>query len=131
MTYVKLPNELLAEVVRQQEKMGWPEMVPAYAEIKKADGKTYFKPYENLTVGDCEQLVQQNIDAAWRALDRYAGNSSQRTLKRAAHFVLYARLYRCTYISLTGKTDSTEADMPFPQMSDDEIAELLKRQEEE
>lgn len=130
MTYIKLPTELLAEVVRQQEKMGWPDLVPAFAEIKRADGKTSFMKHGSLTVSDCEQLVQQHVDAAWKALDRYAANSSQRTLKRAAHHVLYARLYRCTYISLTGKEDSTEIDMPFPIADADELNELLQRKEE-
>jgi hypothetical protein len=46
---------------------------------------------------------------------------SKHSLKTAGWNIIRARLYRCTYFSLTGKTDSTEHDMPFPFLPADEV----------
>jgi hypothetical protein len=111
---VKLPQPIIVELVRQQEAMGWPDMVPAYAEVKHADGRTLVYEHGDLTVALCEQLVEQHSRSAIAAINRFRANSSRRSCKTAAFHVLRARLYRCRYIQLTGKKNSTEADMPFP-----------------
>lgn len=105
-----VPADVIAEVVRQQEAMGWPDMVPMYAELQ--DGR--FMCHEDLTVADCEQVVEWRIRRARLWLRRHGWSPSRKTLRNAARNILLARLYRCQYITLIGKTDSTEADMPFP-----------------
>lgn len=110
----KLPSEILVEVVRQQELMGWPEMVPAYAEYPDANGNMLWDHFEKLNVAICEQLVEHHSRKATKALNTYQLTHSTRSLRSAGKNILYARLYRCRYLTLLGKTDSTEADMPFP-----------------
>lgn len=110
----RLPPEVIAEVVRQQQIMGWPDRVPAWAPIRGKDGVTRYERFENLTVADCEQLAEQFTRRARSALATYGKHCSARSLRMAGKAVLYARLYRCQYITLIGKKDSTEADMPFP-----------------
>lgn len=119
---MNVPTAILAEVVRQQELMGWPEFVPAYAEIRKADGHTYFDHHENLTVGDCEQLSEQYHRKSLKALETWKRTGTVRSLRAAGKSILYARLYRCRYLQLTGKTDSAESDMPMPLCHDHRAA---------
>jgi hypothetical protein len=113
-----LPSVIVREVVRQQELMGWPEYVPKYAEFKNGSGKIVFKEHARLTVGDCEQLVEFHSRRANIALKYWREDGSASWRRNAAKSIVYARLYRCRYIQLIGKTDSTEADMPFPITGD-------------
>lgn len=79
-----------------------------------------FHPWENLTVGICEQLVEQHTRAARKAIDRWLVTKSTRSLRAAGWNIIRARLYRCQYLSLLGITDSTEHDMPFPCLPEGE-----------
>lgn len=110
----KLPREIMLEAIRQQELMGWPEMVPAYAEIEHADGRKLWKAWENLTVADCEQLVEQHSRVAKRAIEKWMKRRTKYFLRQAGQSIIRARLYRCQYFVLMGMENTTEADMPFP-----------------
>lgn len=109
-----LPHAVLVEVVRQQDLMGWPDMVPAYAEVPHPDGEARFWRYQDLTVATCEQLVEHHTRQARAALERFAKRETRKSLRAAGRHIVYARLYRCTYMSLTGQEDFDESEMPFP-----------------
>lgn len=109
-----VPPELIAEVIRQQERMGWPEWVPAYAEVPDSKGKYHVYRHQDLTVALCEQLTEHHHRKSLKAIARWQKTGSIHSLRTAGKNIVYARLYRCRYIQLTGKTDSTEADMPLP-----------------
>ncbi len=108
---IRITNrEIIAEIVRQEEKMGWPEMVPAFAEIRP----NVWKKHGDLNLSDCEQIVEWRTRVAVRALfGVYHGLRDARTVRRAAKNVLLARLYRCQYYTLLGKNDVDPGDMPF------------------
>lgn len=122
-----VPEEIQHEVIRQQKAMGWPDQVPAYAFLPPTEQTV--KRYENLTVAECEQLVEHHIRKAIVGIRRFVDlqNSTispfaarRRCSLRntAARSILLARLYRCRSISLMSKgatngETSTEADMPF------------------
>ena len=116
MTDTQIPVEIVREVVREQERMGWPDCVPAYAELPYPGGKTIFKGYRNLNVGDSEQLVEHHTRKARKAIARFHSTKSPTTARTAGHHILYARLYRCLYFTLTGTFtgEPMEDQMPFP-----------------
>ena len=121
MTWAQLSREIALEAERQQDLMGWPERVPAYAEIPDANGKIFFHHWRDLTVADCEQLVEFHTRKARRAIDLWMERKTARSLRNAGWNIIRARLYRCQYFSLIGKTDSTEHDMPFPFLPANEV----------
>jgi hypothetical protein len=106
----------VAEVVRQQDLMGWPDSVPKYAEVPHPDGEARFWLYQDLTVAACEQLVEHHTRQARAALRRYEISQAVRSLRKAGRNILYARLYRCKYMELIGREDFGEEEMPFPVM---------------
>lgn len=112
--YEPVPPQIAAEVGLQQDEMGWPEMVPKYANWRDADGKEWWTEHKNLSVSICEQIVEWRTRLARRAIREYKKSPDAKWRHRAGRNILYARLYRCQYLSLIGKSDSTEADMPFP-----------------
>ncbi len=109
---VQIPDDIMAEVIRQQkEDLHWPEFVPAMAELPDpATGTVLWHRYQDLTVALCEQLVAYNSERV-QVIRR--SRPSRKKVKRIAWHILLARVYRCRYISLIGKDDSTEDDMPF------------------
>jgi hypothetical protein len=109
-----IPTEIHAECIRQQQKMGWPESVPAFAEFPAADGRKLWCHYRDLTVSLCEQLVEFHSRKARTAIATWHKTKSTNARARAGKNIIYARLYRCRYLSLMGIEDSTEDDMPFP-----------------
>ncbi len=111
-----LPKEIFREVIREQERMGWPDSVPYYADLPVPVNKSILKRYHDLNVGDCEQLVENHVRKARRAIERFGTTKSPTTARTAGHHILYARLYRCLYFTLLGVTvdETYEADMPFP-----------------
>ena len=111
---MNIPKPLIAEIVRQQNLMGWPDTVPAYAEVPDARGQIHLCHYEDLTIALCEQLTEHHHRKSLKAIQRYLATGSVHSLRTAGKNIVYARLYRCRYIQLTGKTDSTEDDMPLP-----------------
>lgn len=129
MTLTPLPASIIAEVVRQQEAMGWPDMVPAYVEIPQADGSMVWDHYHNITVGIAEQLVEHHTRLGRAAICKWLVSPTRYMLRKAGRNILYARLYRCRYLQLIGKTDSTEADMPFPCLSENEVRKMEAGQE--
>lgn len=115
-----VPHEIQLEAIREQESLRWPEFVPAYAEIPRPGGKTVWQSYENLTIADCEQLVEHHSRKAIKAIERFEQTRSKISARTAGHHIIYARLYRCTYLSLMGIEDSTEDDLPFPCRENDQ-----------
>lgn len=113
MTLLPLPREVIVEVVRQQAAMGWPEMVPAFAELPDASGVVWFRRFQDLTVGLCEQLVEHHRRRASSILTHRDWIPSRGRLEDVARHILFARLFRCRYIQLIGQENATEADMPF------------------
>ncbi len=111
---MKVPQQIVSEVVRQQKLMGWPDIVPAYAECPDANGEMRWYAHNELDVGMCEQLVEFYSRKAQKAMATWGRTGSVRSLRSTGKNILYARLYRCRYIQLTGQTDTTEADMPLP-----------------
>lgn len=105
-----VPFEIQEEVVDQQTAMGWPDLVPANAEMP--NGR--WKRYANLNVGDCEQLVEFLARKARKSIATWCRTRTTRARRAAGRSILYARLYRCRYIELTGQENTTEADMPLP-----------------
>lgn len=74
----------------------------------------------DLTVGDCEQLVEQHVRAGTIAVQRYLRYPSAATADLAADHICRARLYRIRYLRLTGQPLKEEL-LPFPEMTQDEI----------
>lgn len=111
----KIPDEIMREVVRQQEEMGWPDCVPRRVELPPdpVTRKVLWHYFATLSVAQCEQLVEHHIRRARACMQTLRWTPSGSGLKRIAHHILYARLFRCNYISLIGQENSTEDDMPF------------------
>ena len=109
----RIPEAVVAEVVRQQTQMGWPNSVPAWAALPDAHGTDRYYRHENLTVALCEQLVEHHSRYARSILERHKGGLPAGKIQDAARHILMARLYRCRYIQLVKQQDSTEDDMPF------------------
>lgn len=116
----KLHPQVQQEVVRQQELMGWPDMVPAYVELPDAMGQVRMKCFHDLNVSDCEQATEFYLRRARRAYATFLKTGTKNACTRAGKNLLYARLYRCEYIGKLGIEDSTEADMPQILEPDDE-----------
>jgi hypothetical protein len=108
-----LPPQVISEVIRQQTKMGWPEMVPAWVELPDASGVDRYHRYQDVTIGLCDQLVEHHTRLARFILTKRYWVRSHGRLEDLARHILLARLFRCRYIQLIGKEDSTEDDMPF------------------
>ena len=100
-----LPPSVESELMEQQAAMGWPDMVPMFVELPD----TRWCCYRSVDVGQCEQLVEHHSRLARLLLEHLHGLAIE-----PARHILLARLFRCRYIQLTGKQDSTEDDMPFP-----------------
>lgn len=114
-----LPDVIVRRVLHQQKAMGWPDKVPAYVELpSNKQGKVLWCHWADLTVGRCEQLVEYHVRKARYRLQRWGKIGCNECklwqyTREIAYHILRARLFRCTYISLIGQEDSTEADMPF------------------
>ena len=111
---IPVPFEIVAEVGRQESRMRWPEYVPAFAEVPHPDGDDRFVAWSDLNVAMCEQLVEHHRRKASKAIVQFMKTCGRRGLRVAAKNILYARLYRCRYLTLLGKADSTEDELPFP-----------------
>lgn len=105
--------EVVNEVLAEQRRMGWPEMVPQYVELRDPNGRCRYMLHGDLTIATAEQASAGHQLAAARAMRRWERTRSPRWARRAAYHIVRARLYRCSYLSKIGKTDSTEDDMPF------------------
>ena len=112
MNYSQVPEEINKRVMWLARR----GRIWKYAEFP--DGR--FKGWEDLTVGDCEQLVEAYSRRARKSIERFIRTNSQRTAKTAAEFIDRARLYRDRYNELLGK-QSSECDMSFPFASVEEI----------
>lgn len=112
-TNAAVPLAIVREVVRQQEALGWPEVVPAYAEVPRPGGKVVFKTHAALTVADCEQLVEHHARQARAAIARFTNTESPTTAKSAGWHILRTRLYRCEYLGKTEQSDPDEQQFPF------------------
>lgn len=108
-----IAQRIVAEILAQQEAMGWPHTVPAWATLPDAAGSVRYYAYKHLTVGLCEQLVEYHSRAARSIMAPGTRGLDRIDVAGAARHILLARLYRCTYIDLIGQEDSTEDDMPF------------------
>ncbi len=114
---MKIPESIIREVVRWQQELNWPELVPAWAEIPAADGKTYWHRYQDLTVGLCEQATEFHVRKARQAIARFEENGSPRTARAAGRHILWARIFRCRFIGISGDgLPATEVEMPFAFM---------------
>jgi len=112
-----VPDPIVLECIAEQERMGWPDCVPKYAEIPTAGGQIVWQEWKYLTVGDCEQLVEHHTRKANKAIARFIKTGSRATSKTAAWNMIRARLYRIEYfVKLHGpEVDISEYDLPFPQ----------------
>lgn len=123
MTLVPIPIEITEAVVRHQEKMKWPECVPGFVEFKRGK-KELWKRFPETTVADCEQIGEYHIREAQRHIVRWMENGRLGTMRRAARHIFMARALRCRYFTLMGIENSTEAELPFPQLSAEDAARL-------
>lgn len=112
--WVKVPDPIIAECIAWQERLDWPRLVPAWAEIPGSDGKTYWYQYDDLTPALCEQATEFHIRKARAAIERWNLNQSARTARSAGRHIIWARIYRCRFINLMGR-DPDESEMPFMQ----------------
>jgi hypothetical protein len=119
-TLRELPAEIVAAVVEHERRMDYPDFVPTYAEVPHPDGVTRFKHRHSLTVADCEQLVEFHTRRARSAITTWDRTRSRQAAGKAGKNILYARLYRCLYMTLTGVVEVNEADMPFPIQEHDQ-----------
>lgn len=115
----RVPEMIYKAILREQES--WGDGVPMFAELPGPSRQILFQEWSDLTVGDCEQLVEHHTRRAISALKRFALHESRHTAKTAAWHILRARLYRCRYCNLIGD-DSDLAQLPFEirEASDDE-----------
>ncbi len=111
MTWKVVPEAIMNEVAIEQEKG-----LPRWGEVPRPGGEAVFVEYDNLTVGDCEQLVEHHTRKGCKAIARFIRTESYRTAKTAAFHMFRARLYRCLYLDLTGVDleKPHEDQMPFP-----------------
>jgi hypothetical protein len=120
-----LPDEVVNACLYWERELNWPECVPTYAEIPDHDGYVRWKEYESLTVADCEQAVENYSRLARKKLERAERRNSRRivtgmsrrTARQVGRMIIWARVFRCRYISLTGQNEATEEDMPFPDLT--------------
>ena len=116
-----IPDAIRTAVLKEMNRLEWPECVPSFAEMKTATGATIFKPYELLTVGDCEQLVEHHKRAAWRAIDRFKMNGGSKiSANAAAKNIVRANVFRCRYLQLMQIDDPPLSEFPFPFLNADE-----------
>jgi len=108
-----IPSQIMEYVLEVQRELHWPELVPEWAEFPDDSGRILFHRYETLTVAECEQATEWYSRKARCALERWVTNHSVVTARIAGRNIVYARVFRCKYMSLIGQTDSTEDDMPF------------------
>lgn len=110
--------------MRWQKRLRWPELVPAFAEIPVSNGEILFHKYDDLTVADCTQATEFYIRKAIDILRGWERRRSKVLAGRAGRAIVWARVFRCRYISLIGAKNVTESDMPFPNLCwDDEQTE--------
>lgn len=115
----KLPKEIATEYERQRAKMGWPGIVPGYCEFIKADGKTYFCQWKNITVSVCEQAAEWRIRQAMTTIKTFEESGTLQAARKAGKAILYARIYKAKSLLLMGAKDVWEDDLPFPYMEHD------------
>lgn len=108
-----IPEEIQEECFYWQRKLRWPELVPKYIEIPDATGEVLFHLYQSMTVSLCEQATEFYTRLAEAAISRWHRNHSKKTARTAARNIIWARICRCRYFSLTGAENPTESDMPF------------------
>jgi hypothetical protein len=111
---VPIPPEIAALAL----KLAVEGRVWKYAEFR-CGRDSYFKQWEDLSVGDCEQLAEQYGRLARKAIERYMMTGSRCSAKTAATYIDRARLYRDRYHELTGQPPD-EHDQVFPLLSVDE-----------
>ncbi len=118
MPLVEIPEEITAAIfafMRARDHAGW-SFAECYSPTKKA---VVWKMTQALTAPECEQVTEYAVRKANRALARFAKTGSKKTAKTAAEWICKARFFRWRYHELMGMP-STESDMPFPLMTDDE-----------
>jgi hypothetical protein len=109
-----LPPEISREIQRWQQRLHWPELVPAWAEIPDASGNILWHRYEDLTVALCEQAVEYHVRQATKILSCWPTRHGTTRARTAARHIVWSRIYRCRAIFLMGTDEAaTEDDMPF------------------
>lgn len=134
-----IPIEIQRQVLVQQEAYDWPKLVPKYAFLPPDCQRV--KLFRELTVGECEQLVEFHIRraiqhaSAWNELLHATFgvfHAYRRRVLRdaAAESIVLARLFRCQSFTLRGLQQTTEEDMPFPHfalpISDEELEAMAQ-----
>jgi hypothetical protein len=114
-----LPSAIIDETLREQDRQGWPDMAPRFAEYINSEGKHVFCDFKDMTVARCEQAAEFHRRQAILAIARFEA-SSPRAARKAAFHIIRARFWRCQFFTLTGQEGTTEDDMPFPHHCYDE-----------
>lgn len=106
---VRVPAEITRRIVRMMERgVCW-----TFAEVRRPGLPSLWGRFEDLTVGQLEQLTQYHTERARKLLVRYELSRSPHAAKTAAEHIHRTRLYRFRYHELMGM-QPCEEDMPFP-----------------
>jgi len=115
---VPLPAPIVERVARKAESGKFYRF--AFIPPGKPSAQQIVRDFGQLTVGDCEQLVEHHLRLANRALRRFDVTGSPRTAETAADHVFRANRCRLQYYELLGQTPDP-ADFPFPLLSVAEV----------
>lgn len=113
-----LPESVQAELLRQQtDEYDWPNLVPAFAEVLDRDGRALYIKFHRTTLAHCEQIVEHESRLARYILEKGYWRKSKQRVQDVVRHILTARIFRCREIQLLGTENTTEDDMPFPNMT--------------
>lgn len=119
-----LPRVICEHVARLHEK-GWP------AVVEFPEGRNRFWiGLEAATVAQLEQAVEMETRLARKAIKRFVATGSLRSAETAAMRINRARSF-AEWSLVNQKAEVTEAALPFPFMSMDEMKELLRGERED
>jgi len=119
MTFQKIPEPIQRRVLDLMRR----GIVWTFAELRRPGKESLFCPFEQLRPEDCPQLIEYHVTRARKAVVRFLQNQSRHTVETAAEHIYRARLYHAKHQELTG-SDVREAEMPFPLLTEAEVAEL-------
>jgi hypothetical protein len=96
-----VPAEIAKEMAWLQKHAELNDTASAYAELNRTGKSPLLKRYQDLTVADAEQLVEQHTRMAHDAIQRWVRSRSQRTARTAARHILLGGIYHRLYAELT------------------------------
>src|SRR5689334_6998572 len=118
-----IPEEIVKRVIRLSRK-GWPSMVEFPSGRKKL-----WTSIQDATVAQLEQAVELESRRAIKAIERFLQTGSKATAAKAALCINRARSFRDWSLQNQNQPVS-EAVLPFPYMTAEEMQEHLRQERE-